>query len=380
MKALDRLVVRARGEARAKRLLDAARPLDGMPSSAHDRVKARLHCETAATSPRVRPWLKPVVVGAALLICGTASGIAIDRLVLNRQKDPHIDSPTQNARAAIKGRPSKTIAPVVDVRPDPPVVMAETPAEPAASVLPTQIPSTDPTRAPRKLAMRDINQRLAPPTPSDVAPTSGSAERLSNLAPPSTPLPAPVPAPVTETQPAVAPVPVPDPAPAPTTISEERLLADAVRALRTEKNGQAALERLDLYRDRYPHGRFAVEADILRVDALTALHQREDALRTLDQLDLAGIPNAVERRLQRGELRKQAGRWQDAHADFDWALARAPAQDQSALDRALWGQVECLQHEGSPDRARAAAASYLARFPHGRFADRADLLVHPTTP
>ena len=157
-------------------------------------------------------------------------------------------------------------------------------------------------------------------------------------------------------------------------------MAIAVRALRADKDARSALGALDEYQRLFPRGRFSVEADILRIDALTAENRRDEALRALDGLDLSRIPGALERHVQRGELRARAERWREARSDFEWVLFQSPAHDGDLLERAMWGRSESWQQEGRLADAREGAASYLQRFPHGRFVVQASLLVKTADP
>jgi hypothetical protein len=152
------------------------------------------------------------------------------------------------------------------------------------------------------------------------------------------------------------------------TLSEERLLAAAIRALRAQTDPRSALAALDEYRTHYPRGRLLVEAEVLRVDALAALKDTPEALRVLDGLEFAQMPGGLARQLQRGELRAAAGRHRDAEADFANVLTRARSQDHDVLERALWGRAQNRASEGDARGARLDADAYLRRFPHGRFA------------
>jgi hypothetical protein len=166
----------------------------------------------------------------------------------------------------------------------------------------------------------------------------------------------------------------------PSPLSEERLLAIAVRALRAEKDAGSALWALDEYRAHHQHGRLAVEASILRVDALTALGRRDEALRVLDGLDLSRVPGGIERQLQRGDLRARVGRWQEARTDYEGVLSQASQRDSGVMERACWGRVQAWQHLGSRDEVRKSAAEYLRRFPHGQFAAQAELWSKADSP
>jgi hypothetical protein len=160
-------------------------------------------------------------------------------------------------------------------------------------------------------------------------------------------------------------------------LSEERLLAAAVRALRAKQDAPSALVALDAYRARYPQGRLFVEASVLRVDALTALHRQPEALRVLDELDLSRMPGGLERRLQRGELRAASGRFREALNDFDGVLSRTREKD--LAERALAGHMQARQRLSDFAGARSDAIEYLRRFPAGPFARQARDLSQPQT-
>jgi hypothetical protein len=57
---------------------------------------------------------------------------------------------------------------------------------------------------------------------------------------------------------------------APTPLAEEISAINAVRAALAESDPQRAMLRLDAYERRYPTGRFALEAKVLRIDAFAA--------------------------------------------------------------------------------------------------------------
>jgi outer membrane protein assembly factor BamD (BamD/ComL family) len=181
----------------------------------------------------------------------------------------------------------------------------------------------------------------------------------------------------------LAPTPTETSAPRPATaesqpspphgLSEERLLAAAVRALRSQNDARSALAALDEYRTRYPQGRLSVEASALRASALVALDRRDEALRVLDGLDLAHVPGGFERQLQRGELRASVGRHQDATADFDAVLARVDHGD--LAERALWRRAQSRLQGGDRAGAQRDAALYLQRHPTGQFAALAARLL-----
>jgi outer membrane protein assembly factor BamD (BamD/ComL family) len=151
-------------------------------------------------------------------------------------------------------------------------------------------------------------------------------------------------------------------------LSEERLLAAAVRSLRAQGDARSALLALDEYGTRFPQGRLHMEAEVLRVDALLLQGRRQEALATADHLDVGRMPGGIDRQLQRGELRFSVGRWQEAEADFDGVLARSTGPTREQAERALWGRAQSRARLGNQAGAGADAQEYLRRFPKGRYA------------
>ena len=80
---------------------------------------------------------------------------------------------------------------------------------------------------------------------------------------------APSPAAVVAAAPSAADAPGASPAVnAPATLTRELDALDAIRAALARGEARRALEMLDTYARRYPQGRLALEAEILRIDAL----------------------------------------------------------------------------------------------------------------
>jgi len=373
-----------RGTVLADALLETCRPLPALSPAAHARVKRRLTKSLARwTSRRVR-WLKPVVVTVVLLLCGAAFGVALDRIVLTHSSSATNETTTavapagRRSRAGRSGKASLHRGPAAAEPPPVPEVpqagLAEgkalsVPLAPAAAVgRPTPAPARVPTKrlamSPPKLSAAETRPFLPTEPPPPVAPPA--------------PLPAAVSPPELVAAPALAPAAAQTPAPPPPAapprpsppstdeLSEERLLAAAVRSLRGQNDAPSALAALDEYRTCYPHGRLSIEANALRASALLVLDRRDEALRMLDGLDLAHMPGGLERLLQRGELRASAGRQQEAIADFDAVLARLGHGD--LAERALWGRAQSRLAGGDRAGAQRDAALYLRRHPRGRFA------------
>jgi hypothetical protein len=380
----------------ADALLESNRRLQPLPAAAHDRVKRRLRIRLGSPAFRRARWLRPLVVAGSLLFWGTAFGIAIDHFVIERHLRPGPQLQPVSTHDKLRARRPRA-------KPERPIAVENVQAAPSEPAVPQKVaaPPVEPlaparsvtTLSPLLASARPRNSRsqapFKPPLRSPVAfvdPAALSPHASAGLAGRES-LPATGP-----TVPAALPAPSPEvraPAPAATALvappaplqppektiaaaedmSEERLLASAVRALRAKQDAASALVALDAYRACYPQGRLFVEASVLRVDALTALHRQPEALRFLDELDLSRMPGGLERRLQRGELRAASGRFREALADFDEVLSHAREQD--LLQRALGGRAQCRQRLGDLAGARSDASEYLRRFPAGPFARQA---------
>jgi hypothetical protein len=388
-KPTPEVIRRDRGLALADALLESNRRFQPLPAAAHGRVTRRLRARLYSPAFRRARWLRPVVVAGSLLLWGTAFGIAIDHFVLKHDPSPGPQvqpaaAPDKPRAHRTKARPERPIS-VEGMHPSAPAISQEIAAPAVEAPAPTAIATTLPplaalagartSRAPGPVA-RPAPTRVAFTNPSTATVPAARADGESateSTTPPALPavrpeLPAPVPA--TESLPPAPPPRPPEKTAAPTeSLSEERLLAAAVRALRAKQDAASALAALDAYQARYPQGRLSVEASVLRVDALTALHRQPEALRSLDELDLGRMPGGLERRLQRAELRAASGRFREAIADFDGVLAQTRGTD--AIERALAGRAKCRQRLGDLAASRADAIEYLRRFPAGPFAQQA---------
>jgi hypothetical protein len=400
---------RERGLALAAALLEKGRALTPLSGVAHAQVKRRLAATARRRIFRRVGWLRPALIVSVCLVCGAAFGIALDRLVLKRGvRSLPAPSDVGGGSARPRARSGKPSAmppqtSVAEAAPAATGLVAVPPVQPAPSgqPAPPTTRATDPTfsetasfaRTPshaRKLAMRAEPSAIASPPLSSrpdmvpVAPVapSGPASGWPASAAPAERAPAPdrqipaLPAPVTASPPAAASTRT---APRESS-SEERLLAAAVRALRAKADPRSALGALDEYGALYPQGRLFVEAQILRVDALTALHDAPEALRVLDGLDFARMPGGLDRQLQRAELRAAAGRVEEAEADFAGVILHEGRRDSEVLERALWLRARARASRGDTNAARLDASEYLRRFPSGRFAAQAARLGGAAVP
>lgn len=146
---------------------------------------------------------------------------------------------------------------------------------------------------------------------------------------------------------------------------ESAALERALTALRRDHDAGGALALLDRYAADFPAGVLRLEADVARVDANLALGNTAAALALLSRMPLENVGRGLELRLVRAEL-TAARDCKRANLDFDRVLALHPAP---AFDeRALFGRASCREKLGDTAGSRADLATYLARYPAGRFA------------
>ena len=137
-------------------------------------------------------------------------------------------------------------------------------------------------------------------------------------------------------------------------------------------NTAGALQTLAVYREQFHGGVLSREADVAELTASLALGREERALSLLDGLagaDFAGVSQAKELRLLRGELLGRRGRRDEALTVFAGLLEEglSPAQ----RERALFGRATCLLQQGNAEASRSVLTRYLDEFPQGRFAAEA---------
>jgi hypothetical protein len=186
---------RDEGLAMADALLDSNRPLAPLSDVAHRRVKRRLEASMRRyRSARLR-WLQPVLIGGLSLICGAASGIAFDRLVLKR---PCATATQEKAESTIPKDRTGRKRPTRVARPGEPSQEVPPPTEPAPTAAVLSAPTPEPT-----------------PKVPDSAPVQSTCPRQTKLAmrfdreaTVSAPGPAPSQAPASLPSPAVTPMPL----------------------------------------------------------------------------------------------------------------------------------------------------------------------------
>lgn len=303
------------------------------PQTELPRVRWRLRASLRFRANRPRRLLRMALVAGGLLLTGGVLGAVVRPYWEHRKQIP-----------APRSEPAVTIKS--------PLAPRRTMRTPVAVEIPALAPAPVETHS-----LDEVVARKARPRPVRLAQQS--------LSPPPIPNPPPE-----------APVP---PSPRSAIAVEQALLADIVKALRTQHAPMAALVLLDEHGQRFPETALAPEVAMLRVEALLGLDRKAEALSALDGLPLASMPNRYQRLALRGELRLVAGRWHEAWADFDKLLS-APtfgtdSKSRDLIERALWGRASARSRLGDQVGARADLASYLRDFPSGRFATQAAALL-----
>jgi hypothetical protein len=141
-------------------------------------------------------------------------------------------------------------------------------------------------------------------------------------------------------------------------------LAEALRALRAERDPARALAILERNEQRFPAGPLRREATLARVEALASLGRQADALAVLDGITVAGGEPERALALLRAELRAAARRCNEAINDFSHALAGEGTDELAA--RAFYGRGGCRLQSGDYLGARADFENYQRQFPNGR--------------
>lgn len=242
------------------------------------------------------------------------------------------------------------------------------PATPTPATPALLEPVLEETKAATEPAAEEPRPVLDAPKPVSAPAKRRAAVRVAILKVPTPPAPS--------EPPPSAPEPV-----VPSAIAvEQALLGQAMRMLRDGHDARTALSLLAEHGERFPKGAFHAEETMLRIEALLALGQRDEALAVLDRAPLASLPNRDEQLVVRGELRAANRRWREAKQDFDEALKTsglpaASAKNRDIQERALWGRASARSRLGDQAGARADLDLYLRHFPGGRFAGPATSLL-----
>lgn len=127
-----------------------------------------------------------------------------------------------------------------------------------------------------------------------------------------------------------------------------------------------ALALLDAHLRRFPDGALRPDAERVRIAVLLRLDRKDDALAALDRMSAP----APELRIDRAELRAEAGRVEEAIADFGAVLV---AGDERFTGRALFGRALAREQQGDAARVADDLERFLLLYPRGELADRARL-------
>jgi hypothetical protein len=120
----------------------------------------------------------------------------------------------------------------------------------------------------------------APAAAAAVPAAEAAAAPVAEVASVPVPPPAPRPPHATRAAPPATPAPAPAPEAAPAPVASLEREVAALRAVRTSlssNDAAGALATLDTYAHEFPRGALSEEADALRVEALCALHRRDEA-------------------------------------------------------------------------------------------------------
>jgi hypothetical protein len=367
----------------------AATPPKALSSLARQRMRGRLYAALSARGAATRPRSRMAFLLVLTLLVGGVVGAATHQALVERGTTTttvDAQTPAVAAKSRRSGRARRSASS--------PALLVETP-ESLGSVLEQPAPPAPAQEGPTQQATRapepDRSPALALATESARASTALAAPVTSGRNERNEPGQAPGARPASARRPqrwaAVSPTvrsrsvlaPRASASPDPSLAyaadtgaraqTEATLLAQAIRALRVDRDAGTALRVLDQRQAQFGDGTFRIEASAVRVEALLGLGRSQAALADLERLPLHAMPRRDEWHVVRGELRGQAGRWAEAEVDFSLVLAHLGHGVGAELtERALWGRSVARSQQGNHVGARQDALEYLHRFPGGRFA------------
>lgn len=372
----------------AGELVRAAVPLKELAPAARQRMRARLRgalTDRGARPRRAGAWLfalRPAVIVLAALMGASAGGAAVYTMI-GRQKSAAVV-----ATDTVPGKESgPRLGPSRRARRSPGTEIP--PSSATAESGPSEAPAGATVASAPSEASLGGPVFPAPPAIAGPARPLAGAANTTNRPGPSSPRPKVSPAlggslssspplvPETSPPPPAAPTGL---APtssgrAPSSTQELASLGDAIRTLRVQRDPSAALALLDQHRARFPSSTLAPEVAAMRIEAFLTAGRTAAALAELDRFPLGAAPGSNAWRVVRGELRAKIDRWRDAESDFTDALVVCGDNRDELMERALWGRAAARAHLGNAAGAQSDAASYLGRFPQGRFAEAARRLL-----
>jgi hypothetical protein len=150
--------------------------------------------------------------------------------------------------------------------------------------------------------------------------------------------------------------------------AEGEVIANAVTQVRSGRSADA-LRTLAAYRERFPRGAFALEADLAELQAKLQLNDLAGALATVDRLDRAGVapPRARELRVLHAELLERNGKCHEALTLF----VPNPEDEAGLTERIVRGEMRCLIELGRDREAEALSKRYPREAPQGGVIEKA---------
>ncbi|MBX7117147.1 MAG: hypothetical protein K1X64_22715 [Myxococcaceae bacterium] len=152
-------------------------------------------------------------------------------------------------------------------------------------------------------------------------------------------------------------------------LAEAQLIARAAQTLRAQHNASEALTLLDEHTKRFSSPTLADEARLLRIEALIAAEQPEQALALLRSDGPSSTPRTEMLRLLEAELLSQLNQCGEALQTLEPLLA--PTVSRTVQERALIDRAACASTIGDFQSSRHTLEQYLERFPSGSFAEEA---------
>ncbi len=152
-------------------------------------------------------------------------------------------------------------------------------------------------------------------------------------------------------------------------LAEAQFVARAAQTLRAQHNAPGTLAMLNEHEKRFSPPALKDEARLLRIEALMAEQQPQQALAVLRTSELSNTPRTETMRLLEAELLSQLNQCGEALKKLEPLSATTVSR--SVQERALINRAACAHTVGDFQSSRRALEQYLERFPSGSFAEEA---------